>query len=146
MIDPTNAVVDTADNWEWSLARGVASNYCQHGACLFGLERIGVVPDSPTAWATYARSYGLKHSSGSNGNHVHGTPGSPNWATTVTMTPSPTTTSTPTPSTYIRIHPVIPLSVSLLMKLAGRGKHLVLHTAAVRTMNGSNSTIPAQWL
>ena len=55
----------------------------------------GSIPrDGPAAWVTFAgpaTSTPLDH----DGNHVHGTPGGPNWAGTVTETPSPTATKTP---------------------------------------------------
>lgn len=89
LLDTTSAVIDTANNSGGSWPAGIGSpNYAS-------MERIGVVPDSPTAWATYAgtAATGILDSGG---NQVLGTPGKANWATTVTVTPSPTNTSSPT--------------------------------------------------
>ncbi len=101
LIDPTSAVVNSANSWGGAWPAGSASpNYAS-------MERYyppgGPIPlDGPNAWVTFAGPT-TNTPLDQNGIHVHGTPGGPNWAGTVTITPSstPTNTSTPTPTSSV---------------------------------------------
>ncbi|MEO7838698.1 MAG: lamin tail domain-containing protein [Anaerolineales bacterium] len=59
------------------------------------MERRAVVPDSDTAWFTFA---GTPFAHDRNNNLIRGTPGRANWAFTVTATASPTPSRTRTPT------------------------------------------------
>jgi hypothetical protein len=86
--------VDTANydgNQNWPA--GTASpNYAS-------MERYHQLDDGPAAWVTFAGPLGTSTTNvkDRSGNYIHGTPGKPNWANTVTLTPSPIPTSTPKP-------------------------------------------------
>lgn len=99
LISPADTLVDTA-NYSGSEAwpAGSASpNYAS-------MERYyppgGTIPaDGPSSWVTFAGSTAATPLD-RNGNHVYGTPGGLNWASTVIITPSPLPTAThnPTPT------------------------------------------------
>ena len=94
LLDTNHYQIDTANQSGGAWPAGSASpNYAS-------MERIGVVPDSPSAWVTFAGTNVIAHDS--SGNPIRGTPGKANWASTVTETPSPTatTTSSVCPSTF----------------------------------------------
>lgn len=99
LIDPYSELIDTANysnSYRWPAGIAYSSNA---SLAYSSMERIGNVPDSNTAWVTYAGpTTTIKDR---NGNLVHGTPGGPNWAWNVTITPSPTSTKTKRPPTPI---------------------------------------------
>jgi hypothetical protein len=87
--------VDSANWWDGYWPAGIAAS-SNSNLAYSSMERIGDVPDSPSAWVTYANSTTsniLDHGN----NPVHGTPGRQNWASTVTETPSPAPTATKKP-------------------------------------------------
>ena len=90
--------VDSADWWDGNWPAGIASS-SNSNLSYSSMERIGAVPDSPSAWVTFAGPT-TNTPLDRNGNHIHGTPGMANWAWTVTETPSafPTATKKPTPT------------------------------------------------
>ncbi len=87
-------VVDTAnfnpssaiDPWP---AGSASPNYAS-------MERAGIIPDSDTAWFTYAGAPGPARDA--NNAFLRGSPRAANWAYTVTATPFPTRTPTRTPT------------------------------------------------
>jgi len=97
LISPSYTEVDTANysgDYNWP-AGSASPNYDS-------MERYyppgGPIPaDGPSAWVTFAGPT-TNTPLDRNGNHVYGTPGGPNWASTVTETPSPVPTNTPKPT------------------------------------------------
>lgn len=118
LISPSNTLVDTANHsrsYSWPAGIASASN---NNLAYSSMERNGQIDDgNPAAWVTYAGPVnpninGVKDSAG---NYVHGTPGGPNWAATVTITPSPHPTATrkptgipPTPFAHMVINEFLP--------------------------------------
>ncbi len=97
LISPSSTLVDTANysySYNWPAGVASASNA---NLAYSSMERRGVIPDSATAWVTYAGpTTPYKDNAG---NFVHGTPGHKNWAVGVVLTPSPTATKTKRPPT-----------------------------------------------
>ncbi len=91
LVNPSNIVEDYANRDGGSWPAGSTS----HSA---SMERTGgntPIPDSNTAWVTYADSpVNFVHDC--SGNRVYGTPGGQNWAYNKTPTPTPKPTKTPT--------------------------------------------------
>jgi hypothetical protein len=88
LVNPADIVVDYANRDGGSWPAGTTT----HSA---SMERNGIVPDSSTAWTTYADApVNFVHDC--NNNRVYGTPGGSNWAITVTITPTPKPTKAPT--------------------------------------------------
>lgn len=90
LLNAGGAQVDTANSDGGAWPAGVGS------PTYASMERLGVIVDGPTAWATYAGTVPVAHDR--NGNNVRGTPGQGNWILTVTVTPSPSSTPTRTPT------------------------------------------------
>jgi len=92
LLDPNGNQVDRANSDGGAWPAGLASTYAT-------MERLGVIADGPTAWATYGGTTPVAHDRTTpTPNPIKGTPGQGNWITTVTVTPSPTTTATRTPT------------------------------------------------
>jgi hypothetical protein len=103
LTSPSGALIDTANFWDGYWPAGIASN-SNSNLAYSSMERYyppgGTIPgDSLSAWVTFAGST-TNTPLDSGNNHVHGTPGYLNWASSVTETPSPTPTNTraPTPT------------------------------------------------
>ena len=110
LLDPNHYQIDTANQSGGAWPAGSASpNYAS-------MERYyppggSIPPDGPSAWVTFAGTNVIAHDS--SGNPIHGTPGTANWALTVTETPSSTTTTTPTPtSTSASNYPPLSLAIN----------------------------------
>lgn len=107
LLKPNGAISDTANRTGGSWPAG---SYTNHAS----MERHAVVPDSDTAWYTYAGTpTNFVHDCA--GNRVYGTPGYANWAATVTATPSPiptryktATPRPPTPFAHMVINEFLP--------------------------------------
>jgi hypothetical protein len=86
--DNTNTLIDTAN-------QGGASWFAGNATGSYSMERINVVADGPTAWAT--NNGAVKNGLDQNSNPINGTPKQPNSATlALTATVTPTSTNTPT--------------------------------------------------
>jgi hypothetical protein len=92
--DSANVLIDTAnqDGGSWPAGSGLP-NYAS-------MERIGVNPDGPTAWAS--NDMITRNGSDEGGNPVNGTPRRPN----STDTPAPTPTATSVPALTVLINEV----------------------------------------
>jgi hypothetical protein len=96
LYNSSGICVDTANSNSGAWPAGTTTT-------LGTMERRGVVSDSDTAWFTNVNSASwTKHDArgtSSTNYLIHGTPGGPNWAFSVTATPSPVPTNTlkPTP-------------------------------------------------
>jgi len=92
--DNTNTIVDTAN-------QGGANWFAGSATGFYSMERVNVVADGPTAWAS--NNGAVRNGHDANGNPINGTPKQQNSATlaltaTVTPTPSNTPTQSLTPS------------------------------------------------
>ena len=110
LISPSGTLIDTA-NFSGGLWPA-GSSFPDYAS----MERRGPVPDSASAWITYAGPQTTIKDR--DGNFVNGTPGRPNWAFGKTITPSPVPTATkrikpptpfpPTPFAHMVINEFLP--------------------------------------
>lgn len=91
--DPNHVPIDYANRNGGSWPAGSTSNSRS-------MERAGLVPDSDTAWVTYANDTTPNFVHDCGGNRVYGSPGQANWAWSVTITPSPVPTKYKTPTPF----------------------------------------------
>ncbi len=105
---PNGATVDTANRNGGYWPAGSYTNSAS-------MERHAIVPDSDTAWYTYAGPADQNTVHNCSGYRVYGTPGRRNWAASVTATPSPVATKyktatprPPTPYGHVVINEFLP--------------------------------------
>ena len=96
------SIVDTANNDGGPWPAGGGANFSSMERVING----GVVsPDSIGGWLTFADT--IFAAQDASNNDIHGTPGTPNWAFTVTATPTATLTPSNTPTSTITFTPSI---------------------------------------
>ncbi|HEX2696512.1 MAG TPA: lamin tail domain-containing protein, partial [Anaerolineales bacterium] len=112
LTSPASSQIDTA-NYSGGYSWPAGKSYPNYQS----MERRGLADDSPTAWVTFAGPRANIYLD-RNGRQVFGTPGGPNWSSTVTVTPSPRPTATkkvtrtptrsPTPFPHVVINEFLP--------------------------------------